>query len=227
VGGSSKDSRDDQTLGPPDDDPATYRDEAPFAGAVGEVFHRVCSKEHPDSPWWFSTSGVGRFDLVDVDDGSTAQGTCYLASDAIAAMREVVAKEYAPGIPLKRTHFETRLRWSCAQAQPVHMADFLSESWGRFNMTREISTCPYPTSHAWARRMFESGFRGIRSWLRHALTPERWGIAYFNDAGAHLTVEDYTAASDELTDDFIDQFSRETGIPVLPGPTRADVNVLR
>src|SRR3954466_15315248 len=48
---------------------------------AGTTFHRVTHGEH--GPWWFSSDGSGRFDLV------SPRGTCHLADDPVLAMLEV------------------------------------------------------------------------------------------------------------------------------------------
>src|SRR5690606_5570920 len=71
--------REQPSLGPPPD-PEALRDFPVWHVHAGTVLCRVTAAEH--GPWWFSSTGEGRFDLV------PPRGTCYLADDEVAALLE-------------------------------------------------------------------------------------------------------------------------------------------
>src|SRR5947199_4227042 len=85
-------SRDRQapSLSWPPADPADLRDFPSRTLAPDTSLFRAISTGL--GPWWFGSSMRGRFDLPE------PEGTCYLASDEISALLEVVGRDRVAGI---------------------------------------------------------------------------------------------------------------------------------
>jgi hypothetical protein len=107
-------------------------------------------------PWWFGSDGGGRFDL------SRPRGTCYLASTAVAALRErlgivlgarpVVPASLLDDVVVSTLHLPIELE----------LADVESLDATRFGVTRELETMvPYAVPQAWAQAFDATGFGGV------------------------------------------------------------------
>lgn len=97
-------------------------------------------------PWYFSSSGSGRFDLT-----SGGRGTCYLAFDAATAIREVLGTSlHQFGVvtaKFAREYVLSQLNLPADRAA----ADLCDEHAADFGVTCEIHTVtPYATPQAWA-----------------------------------------------------------------------------
>lgn len=124
--------------------------------------------------WWFANDGKGRFDLPDPD------GTCYLATDVYAAVREVTrGKPAARGWIAKRVITTVHVRDGAA------LADTTSADAGDFDVTKEIcTTTDYGLCQRWAAALRNEGFAGLLHELRHDPRPVASGVSLFGRHGS-------------------------------------------
>ncbi|MUL84543.1 MULTISPECIES: RES family NAD+ phosphorylase [unclassified Mycolicibacterium] len=168
------------------------------------------------SPWWFSSDLTGRFDLLPPD------GTCYLATDVITALRERFGHDLVrQGV----VTFEAAARTSVSTLQvPVArwLANTCSAQAAAFvGMTREIGTCPsYELPQAWAAAFFATGrHAGIRYQTRFSTGPAANAVALFDDAGQRdWSVDPSPVGGVEACEG--------AGITVAHRPTRRQVRIL-
>jgi RES domain len=132
------------------------------------------------SPWWFSSDLTGRFDLL------PPNGTCYLATDVMTALRERFGHDLVrQGV----VTFEAAARTAVSTLEvPVArwLANTCSARAATFvGMTREIGTCPsYELPQAWAAAFIATGrHTGIRYQTRFSTGPAANAVALFDDAG--------------------------------------------
>jgi hypothetical protein len=129
---------------------------------------RVCQAEQ--DTWWFSADGSGRFDLA------PPQGTCYLATDAYAAIREATRLG-----PVSSLWVQAReLREVAPPGPNARLAATTRQAAGGYGVTTELATVvPYDLPRRWAAAFYEHGFEGIRHQLRHDQRVRPSGIALF------------------------------------------------
>lgn len=117
-----------------------------------------------NGPWWFGSQG-GRFDL------DRPRGTCYLATSAIAAVRERLGPVLARRATLPATVLDgvvvSRLRVGAdagaGGGTGARLANLRSSRAALFAVTRELeSMTPYDVPRAWARAFHGLGLDGIR-----------------------------------------------------------------
>ena len=132
------------------------------------------------SPWWFSGDGSGRFDL------RPPRGTCYLASDAEAAVRERWGEELLALGFVSSTLAEgtevSRLR----VPKGGQVADLCGGDAAGFGVTREISTTGrYDITQAWANALGPQGIGllGVRYQPRLSTAFRSWALGLFGEAG--------------------------------------------
>lgn len=179
--------------------------------AGAELFR---SHAHGSGPWWFSSSGKGRFDLA------APKGTCYVAEAEVTTLLETWAgMQVVPGY-LVEERDTTRLHLPA----DVAVADLTSNRAVQFGVTAEIfTTTDYPHTQLWASALSEAGFDGIRYWSRHDLAHTAACLALFGPAGSPKASAGHKHFStDHLRDrlDLLDDLERETGISVLAVPPR-------
>ena len=128
-------------------------------------------------PWWFSSSGAGRFDLP------APEGTCYLASSGAAAVRERLGPELAAHGTITMSLLAGRVVSTLGIPADVRSANMNAAAAARFGVTRELPVMvPYDVPQAWAASLAAAGFGGIVAGLR--FTPGRTdGLALFGAAG--------------------------------------------
>lgn len=125
-------------------------------------------------PWWFSSDGSGRFDF------EPPYGTCYLATDGYAAIREAsrlgpVSTEWVAARELRRV--------SPPDAK-ARLAATTRQAAGRYGVTTELVTViPDDLPRRWAAAFGKHGFDGIRHQLRHDQRARPSGVALFGPAG--------------------------------------------
>jgi hypothetical protein len=169
---------------------------------------RVCRATQ--GTWWFSADGSGRFDLA------APEGTCYLATDAYAAIREATRLG-----PVSSLWVHAReLREMAAPDPTARLAATTRQAAGRYAVTTELATVvPYDLPRRWATAFHAHGFDGIRHQPRHDQRARPSGVALFGPAGAGshddsqqttLTVADVEA----------------TGVEVLPPPHSTALTVV-
>ncbi len=134
---------------------------------------RTCRTDR--ATWWFSADGRGRFDLTG------PEGTCYLATDAYAAIREATRLG-----PVSTAWVRARELRHVAPPDPqARLAATTRTSAGRYGVTTELATVvPYDLARRWAAAFRAHGFDGIRHELRHDQRARPSGVALFATAGA-------------------------------------------
>lgn len=161
---------------------------------------RVCQASR--DTWWWSADGSGRFDLA------APLGTCYLATDAYAAIREATRLG-----PVSSVWVQARELREVAPPDPsARLAATTRQAAGRFGVTIELATVvPYDLPRRWAAAFHTLGFDGIRHQLRHDQRARPSGVALFGPTGAGSHDDGrqttLTAAAVEAA-----------GVPVLPPP---------
>jgi hypothetical protein len=134
---------------------------------------RACRADR--GTWWFSSDGSGRFDLI------TPEGTCYLATDAYAAIREATRLG-----PVSADWVHAReLRTLAPPSPKARLAATTHRAAGRYGVTTELATIvPYGMPQRWAAALRAHEFDGIRHQLRHDQRARPSGVAVFGPAGA-------------------------------------------
>ncbi|MEN0135048.1 MAG: RES family NAD+ phosphorylase [Rhodococcus sp. (in: high G+C Gram-positive bacteria)] len=134
--------------------------------------HRVSN-----GPWWFSSSGGGRFDLA------APRGTCYVAFDETTAIRETVGEALA-SLGVIAHDFAADRMVSTLRVPGTHdLADTCADEAAGFGVTRELcSMTPYDVPRAWAAA-FDAGFDGIRYQTRFTTGEAANAAAVFGPAG--------------------------------------------
>lgn len=161
-------------------------------------------------PWWFSSNGSGRFDL------RKPEGTCYLATDAFAALREATrAGPVTPAWVAERV-----LHVLQPPDQAAQLAATTRAAAARFGLTKELVTIlPYDLPQRWAAAFRRHGLAGVRHELRHDPRARPSGVSLFGPADdarwpapppRPITEADVRAA----------------GVPVLPVPSSATLTIL-
>lgn len=169
---------------------------------------RVCQAAR--GTWWFSADGSGRFDL------RPPEGTCYLATDAYAAIREATRLG-----PVSTWWVQAReLREVTPPATSRRLAATTRQDAGRFGLTTELVTVlPYDLPRQWAAAFRRHGFDGIRHQLRHDQRARPSGVALFGPAGAsNLDSGQPTALTISAVE--------AAGVMVLPPPNAASLTVV-
>ncbi|MET3959931.1 hypothetical protein ABIE52_006866 [Rhodococcus sp. OAS809] len=165
-------SRDDVALGPPS---------RPLHGfpscelTSAQSLHR--GHRTGNGPWWFSSSGGGRFDL------NPPRGTCYLGFDELTAIRETVGEALAKTGVISED-FATERQLSTLTVPDDHqLADTCTDEAADFGLTRELaSMTPYAVPQEWAAA-FDAHFAGIRYQTRFTTGPNPNAVGLFGDAG--------------------------------------------
>jgi hypothetical protein len=133
---------------------------------------RVCRQAR--GTWWFSSTGSGRFDL------DPPEGTCYLATDSYAAIRE--ASRLGPVSP--DWVAEREIRSATPPDPEARLAAVTRQDAGRFGVTQELfSMVPYDLPRRWATAFRAHAFAGIRHPLRHDPRSRPAGVSLFGPAG--------------------------------------------
>lgn len=134
---------------------------------------RVCRTDQ--ATWWFSADGSGRFDLW------PPEGTCYVATDAYAALREATRLG-----PVTTAWAHARELREVPPPDPgARLAATTRRTAGRFGVTMELVTVvPYGLPRRWAAAFRDHGFDGIRHQLRHGQRARPSGVALFGSAGS-------------------------------------------
>lgn len=178
------------------------------AAAPPKQLVRVCRAGR--ATWWFSADGSGRFDL------RSPEGTCYLATDAFAAIREATRLG-----PVSTVWVEEReLRQVSPPDPTARLAATTRQAAGRYGVTTELATViPYDLSQRWAAAFRAALFDGIRHQLRHDQRARPSGIAIFGSAGS-AQLEDGTRSPLTAAD------MKAAGVDVLPPPHSAVLTVV-
>jgi len=171
-----------------------------------------CSRNVHSEPWFFSSDGGGRFDL------RSPVGTCYLGSDKVAALREVLGPDYTTGAIVAHKFFDERRIWNAvpiSAAWSRGVADLLEDQWDAHGITTELfTTTRYPLTQAWAACFHAAGWQGLRVGLRHVLAADRSGVALFGPEGAQVTDARFVATGTAIESHDRDAFTAATGIRI-------------
>lgn len=169
---------------------------------------RVTRTGHPNG--WFSADGAGRFDLT------PPEGTCYLATDNYAAIREAtrlgpVSTDWVRGRQLRYLH---------PPDPAARLAATTRKAAGRYGVTTELATIlPYDVPRRWAAAFRAHGLDGIRHQLRHDQRARPSGVALFGPAGTDDLPE---ASRTALTAATVES----AGVRVLPSPSAMTLTVV-
>jgi len=161
-----------------------------------------------NGPWWFSSSGEGRFDPV-----GTGHGACYLADDALGAWVEVFRLQmvWAESVVAQRRLLSVEL------GRDLKLADLSSSRALRFGVTATLAAgTDRDVSQAFAAEAIEAGYDGVRYWVRHDPTQNRPGYAIFDAAGESANWP--AAPSVPLSQEPVAEASRTYGYKILPRP---------
>jgi hypothetical protein len=129
-------------------------------------------------PWWFGSDGGGRFDLP------RPRGTCYLASSAVAALRERLGTVLGSRPVVPASLLDDVVVSTLHLVDDRDVADVESEEATRYGVTRELETMvPYAVPQAWARAFDDAGLGGVAYGPRFT-TGDAVSYAVFGPAGA-------------------------------------------
>lgn len=143
-----------------------------------QTLWRVTREGH--GPWWFSCTLEGRFDLPE------PRGTCYLATDPISAVLEVVGPERIAGL-ISTDHLADRRLYELRVPETYTLCDLTARQAAGLGITLEIhSHADYQLTRAWAQRLSEAGAEGLLHCARHDPSGGR-GVALFGTAGERST----------------------------------------
>jgi hypothetical protein len=158
----------------------------------------------------------GRFDLAE------PEGTCYLATDEISALLEVIGPHLERGA-ISTEFLKARSLRKLRLPDELDLADLTSREAVRFGITAEIGIIvPYGCPQAWATGLRATGSSGVAYWPRH--DPSRKvAVALFGPHGQRKPWRKgrETAISPEM----IKRLHTECGIEVIDVP-RSDELIL-
>jgi hypothetical protein len=159
----------------------------------------------------------GRFDL------SEPEGTCYVASDAIAALLEVVGADRMGGI-LPREFLEVRRLLELRLPREHSLSDLTVRKASRFGITAEIGTLvPYELPQRWAAKLRQAGSEGMVYRVRHDPAGAE-GFALFGSHGERM---DWKQGREHpISERLIRRLGDETGLSVVPIPRSNQLRIL-
>ncbi|HEX6237791.1 MAG TPA: RES family NAD+ phosphorylase [Acidimicrobiales bacterium] len=179
---------------------------------AGTVLCRVTSADH--GPWWFSSTGEGRFDLA------PPRGTCYLADDEVGAVLEVLG----PLTMIVPSWAKRRSLWHLDLPAQCSAADLTVRAARGFGITAEVmSIVPYRVPQMWAGALAAAGYQGIRYRIRHDPGGAR-ALALFGATGERTSWP--RGRRRAIDDDLLAQVAHQAGITVAPIPHSEDVGEL-
>ena len=188
--------------------------------AVGGVpLWRVTQNERSERPWWFAslpldgTEGAGRFDLPQ------PRGTCYWATEPLAAVAEVLLRDASSGVlPSEIVAARTIVE---APAPDASLADLTDPDAAAYGVTNELSAGPppYAAAQAWARAL-DTVSDGVHYPTRHHTSGR--SCAFFGDAGLGATAPARVAPLADLRTEIEDGLR----ITLLDRPALADLSPL-
>lgn len=158
-------------------------------------------------PWWFGSSGAGRFDLA------PPGGTCYLAEHPLGAFIEVFRDTHL----VDRRDVERRRLARLSLGRPLRLADCMAGRSRSFGVTGAIhSAADYEVTHAWAAGFARAGFDGVRYLLSQDPAQRLTGYALFGAAGAATDRERWpTGTSAPIPGEVVREARDHFGLVVL------------
>jgi hypothetical protein len=163
-------------------------------------------------PWWFGNDGGGRFDL------SAPRGTCYVATTAVAAVRERLGVVLGGATTVPSALLDGAVVSRLRLPQECRVADLQASRAADFGVTRELETMvPYTVPQAWAHAFADVDLDGVRYAPRFTTGPAL-AVALFGEAGdAGWPADAEPLAAAEVP-----------GAPLaMPAPRRMDLTVVR
>ena len=175
---------------------------------AGTVLCRVTSADL--GPWWFSSTGEGRFDLA------PPRGTCYLADDEVGALLEVLG----PIVVVSPTWAARLSMWHLGLPHQCSAADTTVRAARGFGITAELaSMTPYALPHRWAAAFAAAGHQGVRYRVRHDPGGSR-ALALFGAAGERRWPR---GRSQQVGRSLLAQLVAEAGVRVASVPASSDL----
>lgn len=173
------------------------------------TIHRI--HRSAGNPWWFSSTGEGRFDPV-----GTGMGACYLAEAPLGAWVEVFRKRQL----LAEAEIAQRSLLAVALKRDLRLADITSRRALSFGITASLGADErYENSQAFAVQALQDGFDGVYYLLRHDPAQKLHGLALFAQAGAPDPEDPrWPAGSWAIPDALISDAQHLFGYRVLPIP---------
>lgn len=137
------------------------------------------SNPHPIGAWWFA-SGGGRFDLP------KPMGTCYVATDMKAAIRERLGRVFSAAKLLPPQLMHDMEVAELHLPHRVEVADTGHESAADFGAIRELGsvTGSYEKTGRWAVAFQQAAFGGVLYEPRFSSRAEATALGIFDKAGA-------------------------------------------
>jgi hypothetical protein len=178
----------------------------------GTTLFRVTTSGY--GPWWFSSDGAGRFDLV------PPRGTCYLADDELGALLEVLGP-----VAVVSADWAKRLSiWQLGLTDQCSAADTTVRAARGFGVTAELATItPYDLPQRWAAAFSAAGYGGVRYRVRHDPGGSR-ALALFDAAGERKRWA--RGRRRDVDDDLLDRLAAATGMRIAAIPDAADLELL-
>ena len=208
-------AREAVSLGWPPSDPAALGDFPRDPLAPGRSLWRVVRKGR--GPWWFGSSGHGRFDLP------APEGTCYLADDELSALLEAIGPDRSAGAVsnqfldvrgIRRLHVPTEKT----------LADLTSRRCAGFGLTLEVHTLvPYDRPRAWAASLRRTGVDGLLYHVRHDPGAGK-GVALFGRQGERTSWRRGRERPIGLR--LVERLERECGITVIDVPRYSELEIV-
>lgn len=159
----------------------------------------------------------GRFDLPE------PEGTCYLATDEITALLEVLGPDLESGAVSSDLLKNRRLR-KLYLAREQSLSDLTSREAVRFGITSEIGTIvPYGCPQAWAAKLRAEGSPGVVYWARY--DPARnETVALF---GLHGERRAWKKGREQaISNKLIERLHMECGIEVIDVPSADQLQII-
>lgn len=190
----------------------------------GTVLWRISGSDHAGTPWWFSSSGDGRFDL----NRHSGKGTCYLADSPLGCLLETIWRDATPtGDPdvfppiapsevasLRAVQVRIPFEHRCADVTGEGTAQLHTS----FGITDAIGTCDgYLRPQEWAGAWHAHGFDGVAYRLAHGTGLQGWAV--FGDEGGR----DLPAVSTHVIDD---ELLASGGVRIEGSPAMAELDVV-
>jgi hypothetical protein len=182
-------------------------------------------------PWWFSSSGAGRFDLAEPG------GTCYLADDPLIGVLEVLSHGTVDGMAVSEAFLAERRVRRLPLPGPARFADATDGRGRGFGVTREIHDVgDYSLPQAWAAAWHAHGFDGVRylatthqppagapPWRGPgAQGPGAWAL--FGQAGARRRWR--RGRPERIAAQLRHRLESEAGVQVLPVPDADQLDMM-
>lgn len=171
-----------------------------------------------NAPWWFDSSGAGRFDLT------SPRGTCYLATEDVVALVEVIGGDVRDGV-VARSFVEARRLRELRVPFAHRLALLAARGARRFGVTAEIHTVvPYDLPQRWAAALDAAGFDGVAYRARHDPSGRGTSVALFGRAGERTSWR--RGRAQRISTALLARLRSEFGVAVADVPVSAQLRLL-